>query len=109
VGGEVEDSFRCFAGVLLAVELELSLHLGHLLLVRLEVGLHLILFGLENFVLLPLSLARVMRGETVALNTFDAPLLLLVLGLGPLAWGQAGLGLREHLAPRLPLLDGLAL
>jgi hypothetical protein len=68
----------------------------------------LVLFGLEDFVLLPLALARVVGGEAVALYTLNTALLLLVLGLGSLARGQAGFGLGEHLAPRLPLLGGLA-
>jgi membrane protein DedA with SNARE-associated domain len=93
----------------LAVEVELSLHLGHLLLVRLEVGLHLVFFELEDLVLLPLALARVVGGEAVALDTLDAALLLLVLGLGSLAGRQVSLGLGEHLPPRLALLDRLAL
>jgi hypothetical protein len=63
---------------------------------------------LEDLILLSLTLARVVGGETVALDTFNAPLLLLVLSLGSLAGGQAGLGLGEHLAPRLALLDRLA-
>lgn len=100
--------FGRLARVLLAVELELGLHLGHALLERLEVGLHLVFLGLEDLVLLPLALARVVGGEAVALDTLDAALLLLVLGLGSLARGQAGLWLGEHLAPRLALLDGLA-
>jgi hypothetical protein len=68
----------------------------------------LVLFGLEDFVFLPLALARVVGGETVTLDALDASLLLLILGLGSLAWGQAGLWLGEHLAPGLALLDGLA-
>jgi hypothetical protein len=92
----------------LAIELELGLHLRHLLLVRLEVCLHLVLFGLEDFVLLPLALARVVGGETVALDALDAALLLLVLGLSALAWRQTCFRLGEHLAPRLPLFYGLA-
>jgi hypothetical protein len=74
----------------------------------LQVRLHAVLLGLENLVLLSLALARVVGGEAVALDTLDASLLLLVLGLGALAWRQAGLGLGEHLAPRLALLDRLA-
>jgi hypothetical protein len=59
--------------------------------------------------LLTLALTGVVGGETVALYALNAPLLLLILGLGSLAGRQAGLGFWENLAPRLPLLDGLAL
>jgi hypothetical protein len=92
----------------LVVELELGLHLGEFVFVTLEVRLHPVLLLLEEVVLLTLALARVVGGEAVALYTLDAALFLLVFGLGSLAWGQAGLGLGKHLAPRLPLLDGLA-
>jgi hypothetical protein len=56
----------------------------------------------------PLALARVVGSEAVTFYTLNAALLLLVLSLSSLARGQAGLGLGEHLAPRLPLLGGLA-
>jgi len=73
----------------------------------LHTGLELVLLRLEHLVLLSLAFPGVVGGEAVALYAFDAPLLLLVLGLGALAGGQAGLGLGEHLAPRLALLDWL--
>jgi hypothetical protein len=73
-----------------------------------EVGFELVLLGLEQLDLLPLTLARVVCGETIPLYTLDAALLLLVLGLGALAGRQAGLWLGEHLAPGLALLGRLA-
>jgi hypothetical protein len=98
---------RCFARVLGAVISELGLHLSHLFLVGLHVGLELVFFSLEDLVFLSLPFARVVGGEAVALYTFDASLLLLILGLGSLPWRQAGLWLGEHLPPRLALLDRL--
>lgn len=88
----------------LAVLFELGLHGGHLVHHALHLVRHLVLVGLQDLVLLSLALARVVGGEAVALDALDAPLLLLVLGLGSLARGQARLGLGEHLAPRLALL-----
>ena len=75
--------------------------LGHLVL-------ELVLLFLEVLGLLALAFTGVVGGEAVALHALNAPLLLLVLGLGSLAGRQAGLGFWENLAPRLPLLDGLA-
>lgn len=104
---EVEDRCGCLARVLCAIELELSFHLGHLFLVAMEVGFHALLLLLEKLVFLSLAFPRVVGGETVALDALNTTLLLLVVCLGSLAWGQAGLGLRQDLAPRLALLDGL--
>jgi hypothetical protein len=49
--------------------------------------------------LLTLAFTRVVGGEAVALYALNAALLLLVLGLGSLAGGQAGLGFGKYLAP----------
>ena len=111
VGGGVGDVEEArvwdLTGVLLAPELELRLHTGELVLVALDLGLGLVLLGLEHLVLLALALTRVVGGEAVALHAFYPALLLLVLRLGSLARGQAGLGLGEHLPPRLALLRRL--
>lgn len=64
-----------------------------------EVGLELVLFGLEHLVLLSLSLPRVVSSQAVSLDTLNAALFLLVLGLGPFAWGQASLWFWENLTP----------
>ena len=105
---DVEGGFWDLTGVLLAVGLELGGHLGDLAPGGDEILLHLVLFGLQELVLLPLALARVVCGQAVSLDTLDAALLLLVLGLCAFPWGQVRLGLWEHLPPRLALLDGLA-
>lgn len=73
--------------------------MGHLLLVGPHVGLELVLLMLEYLVLLAFPLTRVVGGEAVALYALDASLLLLILGLCAFAGGQAGLGLRQDLAP----------
>lgn len=69
--------------------------------------MELVLLDLDVLVLLALAFPRVVGGQAIPLDALDAALLLLVLGLGPLARGQVGLGLGEHLPPRLALLHRL--
>jgi hypothetical protein len=57
------------------------------------------LLVLECVDLLPLTLAGVVGRETVALDTLDTTLFLLVGCLCTLARWQVGLGLRQDLAP----------
>jgi hypothetical protein len=70
-------------------------------------GLERVLLLLKVLGLLALAFTRVVGSEAVALYALNAPLLLLVFGLGSLAGWQAGLRFREYLTPRLPLLDRL--
>jgi hypothetical protein len=102
----VKGLFRDSTRILLAVCLEFGGHLGHGVLGGAKVVLDLILLGLEQLDLLPLSLTRVVGGKTVALHTLDAALFLLILGLGTLTRGEVCLWLGEHLAPRLALFSG---
>lgn len=87
------------ARVLLTVGGEFHVHASDGLTGSNEVGLELVLFGLEHFVLLSLSLPRVVSSQAVPFDTLNAALLLLVLGLGALAWWQARLGFWEDLTP----------
>lgn len=84
--------------------------LGHLvveLALSGELGGKGILLVQEKLDLLSLAFAGVVGSESVTLDTLDAALLLLVVGLGPLARREVGLGLGEDLSPRLSLLDRL--
>jgi hypothetical protein len=92
--------------ILGAIDFELGGHLRHLLLHGPHAGLEHVLLALQLLHLLALALAGVVCGEAVSLDALDAALLLFVLGLGPLAGWQVGLGLGQDLAPRLALLGG---
>lgn len=98
---------RYLAGELLAVGLELPLLSGNGLLGGGELAGELLLLRVDLVVFLSLAFPRVVGGQTVPLDTLDATLLLLVLGLGTLSRGEASLWLWEDLAPRLALLHRL--
>ena len=84
--------------------LDLGGHLGDEGVGSLKLLLHTVLLELQLLDLLSLALPRVVGGEAVPLDPLDAALLLLILGLRSLARRQVGLGLGEHLPPRLTLL-----
>jgi len=83
----------------LPVGIEFHRHFLVLLLQGLHSLFECFVDSLELLGLLPLPFARVVGGETVALHTLDAALLLLVGRLGSFAWRQAGLGFGKYLAP----------
>jgi len=84
-----------------AVNRQLLILLTHLLLHGLQASLQFILLELEGFNFSALALARVVGSKTIALDTFNATLLLLIGRLCTLAGREVGLGLWQDLAPAL--------